>query len=137
MRNPRAELTEKIGLRNSRNGNSGSATRVSQARKPAVSTVPPPTRPRITGDPQGYSAPPQTTASSRQPTPPIRSAAPSTSIRCRRAGAGRRSTLDVTATAAAPIGRLIRKTQRQERLSTMKPPISGPTTLAKPQTPAR
>jgi len=72
--------------------------------------------PRIAGELHGYSDPPQTSVSSRQVTPETSSAAPSRSMRCRRrAAVGIRSTIEVTASAMMPTGRLTRNTQRQEK----------------------
>ena len=136
VRKPSAELTEKMGSRNRRSGRMGSATRDSQNTKPASSAPPPTSRPLMTGDDHGYSVPPHTSASSRQLTLAVSSAAPRMSMRCERRTTGRCSTLEVTANASAPTGRLIRKTQRHDMLSTMKPPTSGPSTLANAHVPA-
>ena len=137
IRNPSPAVTEKIRLPKSRSGSVGSGTRDSQATNARVRTTPASPRPMMTSEPQGYSVPPQTNPRTRQLTAVTSSTAPSTSIRCARRMRGGLSTLDVTTSAIAPTGRLMRKTHRHETWSTMKPPSSGPTTLANAKTEPR
>ena len=132
------EPIAKMRLRNRRNGSSGCSTYASQRTNAAISTAPAAVSPAAAAS--HACAPPswtRTSASRSRLTPAISSAAPAKSIRAGRCTGGSRSTTQITASAAPPTGRLIRNTQRQVVWSTMKPPSSGPMTLANIQTPAR
>ena len=117
------ELADTSGSRNRRNGRIGSVVCASHVTNAAVNSAPSRMSVTMIGELQGYSVSPQTSANSRQLTPATSNSAPSMSIRCGRCTTGRRNTLDVTTSDIAPTGRLIRKTQRHDVWSTMKPPI--------------
>ena len=85
------------------------------------------------GEPQGCSCPPRLTASRMHDMAATSRPAPRKSIWRLRRWNGTRSALFETTRAAIPKGTLTKKIQRQELLSTMKPPKSGPATLAKAQ----
>ena len=103
-----AKHTAATELPKSLSGRIGSGTRRSWATNATVKIIAATVRPRMTGEPHAYSAPPHTATSMIDDTPATINAAPRKSMRCswRRNGT-RRSTLEVTTKATRPSGRLM------------------------------
>ena len=77
-----ATLEETVWLRSKSNGRIGSTTRCSTSPNAAIRTMAATKAPSTSGEPHGYSLPPQTSPSSRAVVPAARMAAPSQSIEC-------------------------------------------------------
>ena len=106
IRKPIALATLNTSERKSSGGISGSGARRSWKTKPASRATPRTARPTIGFELQSYWFPPQVVTRMSEATPPVRSAAPSTSIWCRRWRAGRWRRSATITIATAPTGRL-------------------------------
>src|ERR671910_3460475 len=104
---------------------------------PARITPPTMYREMIGHEPHGYCVPPQEVASNTVVRPSPRVTKPTQSRECFLETWGRWKNTMMNASAATPMGRLIKKSHRHEKASVIQPPANGPAIEAMPKTPPR
>ena len=119
-----------VGFLKRCSGSIGFSACGSHKKSAMIKTVDTKPRLRVGRDVHPYSTEAHEMVRIKVPIPPTSSTAPSVSMLVSRRVVGRRRYFWVIMRATSPNGRLMMKIHRQEKLSTMIPPMSGPSTPA-------